>query len=184
MYCPGCGSNNKSETKFCTRCGTDLAAVSNALAGNKREPTEFDERMVGLFKDYYQGRRSIVIGVIAIALALMKLMLGALIGLSDKFQFVSFFLMALAIYGFVALFAGLAKWTASSSEIKAIERAASLTPLPPPAERRAIQSAGDADTLSKNYSTDAIPVPVSVTEQTTRRLAQLAHQAESDQNTH
>ena len=33
MYCPSCGSNNQDEVKFCTRCGTNLEVVSDALSG-------------------------------------------------------------------------------------------------------------------------------------------------------
>jgi uncharacterized membrane protein YvbJ len=33
MYCPSCGSNNQPEIKFCTRCGTNLGVVSEALTG-------------------------------------------------------------------------------------------------------------------------------------------------------
>ncbi len=181
MYCPGCGSNNKSETKFCTLCGTDLAAVSEALAGNKRDRAEIDERMVLLFKNYYQGRRSIVIGVVAIALGLMKLMFGAFLGIADKYQFLYPFLMAVAIYGLLALFSGLSKWTAASSEIKAIEKAAAQPPLAA-ADRPAIQSAEQPAPLSKSYDTGAIPIPVSVTEQTTRQLADHKRPATSQPN--
>ncbi len=34
MFCPNCGSQNQDQSKFCRRCGTNLAVVTSALAGN------------------------------------------------------------------------------------------------------------------------------------------------------
>lgn len=34
MFCPTCGRDNLLERKFCATCGTNLAAVSQALSGN------------------------------------------------------------------------------------------------------------------------------------------------------
>ena len=33
MFCPTCGRDNANERKFCASCGTNLEAVSHALAG-------------------------------------------------------------------------------------------------------------------------------------------------------
>lgn len=35
MFCPTCGRDNSLERKFCASCGTNLAAVSQALAGSE-----------------------------------------------------------------------------------------------------------------------------------------------------
>ena len=35
MFCPTCGRNNSIERKFCASCGTNLAAVSQALSGSE-----------------------------------------------------------------------------------------------------------------------------------------------------
>ena len=35
MFCPTCGRDNTLERKFCATCGTNLAAVSQALAGSQ-----------------------------------------------------------------------------------------------------------------------------------------------------
>lgn len=35
MFCPTCGRDNSFERKFCASCGTNLAAVSEALAGSE-----------------------------------------------------------------------------------------------------------------------------------------------------
>jgi hypothetical protein len=34
MFCPICGRENPAERKFCSSCGTNLAAVSHALSGS------------------------------------------------------------------------------------------------------------------------------------------------------
>jgi hypothetical protein len=35
MFCPNCGKDNSHELKFCASCGTNLEAVSQALAGRE-----------------------------------------------------------------------------------------------------------------------------------------------------
>jgi zinc-ribbon domain len=37
MFCPTCGKENSLGQKFCVTCGTNLAAVSQALSGNKTD---------------------------------------------------------------------------------------------------------------------------------------------------
>ena len=39
MFCPKCGTQNPEHGKFCRSCGTDLATVSNALAGKTNTRT-------------------------------------------------------------------------------------------------------------------------------------------------
>jgi hypothetical protein len=41
MFCPRCGSNQGEGKKFCTVCGTNLAAVSQALTGQFPQPTYY-----------------------------------------------------------------------------------------------------------------------------------------------
>ena len=73
MYCPSCGSNNQEELNFCTRCGTNLGVVSNALAGKPTTGLETNERTAGLLKDFYRGRTMTLIGAAGSALSLFKL---------------------------------------------------------------------------------------------------------------
>src|SRR5881628_376304 len=35
MFCPTCGKDNSNDLKFCASCGTNLDAVSQALAGRE-----------------------------------------------------------------------------------------------------------------------------------------------------
>lgn len=39
MFCPKCGTQNPETGKFCRACGTDLATVSDALAGKTGKPS-------------------------------------------------------------------------------------------------------------------------------------------------
>jgi hypothetical protein len=41
MYCPKCGSNQGEGKRFCTVCGTNLAAVSQALTGQIPPPNYY-----------------------------------------------------------------------------------------------------------------------------------------------
>ena len=41
MFCPKCGSNQGEGRKFCTVCGTNLAAVSQALTGQIPQPNYY-----------------------------------------------------------------------------------------------------------------------------------------------
>lgn len=41
MFCPRCGSNQGEGKRFCTVCGTNLAAVSQALTGQIPQPNYY-----------------------------------------------------------------------------------------------------------------------------------------------
>src|SRR5436853_6517909 len=84
MYCPSCGSNNQEELNFCTRCGTNLGVVSNALAGKPTTGLETNERTAGLLKDFYRGRTMTLIGAAGSALSLFKLAGVFLLGFPEK----------------------------------------------------------------------------------------------------
>ena len=52
MFCPNCGKDNSLELKYCASCGTNLAAVSQALTG--REEDFFTKMDTGI--DYFVAR--------------------------------------------------------------------------------------------------------------------------------
>jgi hypothetical protein len=52
MFCPTCGRDNSLERKFCASCGTNLAAVSQALSGSQDD--FFTKMDSGL--DHFLGR--------------------------------------------------------------------------------------------------------------------------------
>jgi zinc-ribbon domain len=159
VYCPSCSSHNQDEVRFCTRCGTNLGVISDALSGKHASPSQIDERMVSLFKDYYSGRNSVIIGGVVFVIVLFKVMLFALFSLNVNF--LSDIAGFLVIYGLIALIWGAGKWNNAASEIKAIERAASEH-LRLPAEPSSVST--------PSYPTDPIASAVSVTEQTTHLL--------------
>lgn len=170
MYCPSCSSHNQDEVRFCTRCGTNLGVVSDALSGKLASHSPIDERMVNLFKDYYAGRNSVIIGSVACAIALFKAVLFALISVPVKPDFLSTIAALLLVYGLIALIWGAGKWNNAASEIKAIERAASQDTSLRSSEDHAGLSGEPARLGLRALSTDAMNSPGSVTEQTTRQL--------------
>ena len=161
MYCPSCSSLNNDDVKFCTRCGTNLGVVSDALSGKHTSPSQIDERMVSLFKDYYSGRNSVIIGGVVCAIVLFKVMLFALFNFNIKPDFLSYVAGFLLVYGLIALIWGAGRWNNAASEIKAIERAAS---------EHLHLSTEPSSVATPSHSTDPIAIPVSVTERTTHLL--------------
>lgn len=172
MFCPNCGANNQPEVKYCTRCGTNLSVVSDALTGKLPSHSPIDERLVTLYKDYYRGRNSMIIGASASLVALFKVVLFALLGLPTRVNFLSTLAAMLLIYGFIALIWGAGKWNNSASEIKAIERAASPGAALKPAENHLLLSDESAGIRTGSLSAEPVSFPGSVTEQTTRQLEQ------------
>ena len=71
MYCPNCGHGNLSDIKFCTRCGTNLGVVSEALAGKPVTASDIDDRMTKLLTKYFDGRRSTAVGGVSLSIGLV-----------------------------------------------------------------------------------------------------------------
>lgn len=166
MYCPNCGSDNQAEIKFCTRCGTNLGVVSDALTGKLTGPSKIDERMVRLLKNYYRGRRSVTIGGSMLLAGLIVQGIILAFGFSEKLiGFAAALTFAPIIYGFISLFIGIARWNRAGSELKALGHVVGQTAL----SRETTALTGTTGT-KEAYSTDAISPPASVTEQTTRHL--------------
>lgn len=171
MYCPSCSSHNQDEVKFCTRCGTNLGVVSDALSGKLASQSQVDERLVKLFKDYYRGRNSVIIGGVASAVALFKVVLFALLGIPTRADFLATMAAMLLLYGIIAMIWGIARWNNSASEIKAIERAGSQgASFHPAGDHPGLLPGEPARIGVRALSTDPIPSQASVTEQTTRQL--------------
>jgi hypothetical protein len=170
MYCPSCGSNNPDDLKFCTRCGTNLGVVSDALRGRTTGALETDERTVSLLKDYYRSRRMMIIGGAASALSLFKLAGPFLLGFPEKMIPIVILSLGFLLLSLIAFVWGLVKWNDSSSEIKALGLS--------PSKGKALTSALEQLQLSANpssvgapvHATDPIASPSSVTEHTTHLL--------------
>ncbi|HJQ22630.1 MAG TPA: zinc ribbon domain-containing protein [Blastocatellia bacterium] len=175
MYCPKCGLYNSDDLKFCTRCGTNLGAVSEALTGGFERETGIDERLVELLKNYYRGRRMTTLGFFLSALMIFKLTLMMVLGMPEKFLLLVPLLGILLAFGMVWFIWGATKWNNSSSELKALgyddPRNAS------PRRKRQIDGLPEGSTVMtvKRYTTDSLkeeapPPPPSVTENTTKFL--------------
>ena len=169
MFCPSCGSNNQDEVKFCTRCGTNLGVVSDALSGRTTGALETDERTVSLLKDYYRSRRMMIIGAAVSAVSLFKLAGPFLLGFPEKMipiVILSLLFLLLSLFAFIW---GLVKWNNSGSEIKALGISPSKGKALTSAEQ--LRLAGEHARVGKSaYATDPIPSASSVTEQTTHLL--------------
>lgn len=173
MYCPGCGVNNRDDLKFCTRCGTNLDVVSDALKGKSAGSIETNERMVQLLKDYYRSRRMTIIGAGASLIALFKLSLLIVLGFPEKMLPLAALAAALLLYGLFALIWGMTKWNNSSSELKALgvspPKGKNLVPV---TNQPRLEST-PASIITPTYATDPIASPSSVTEHTTHLLGEV-----------
>lgn len=166
MYCPSCGSNNLPDIKFCTRCGTNLGVVSEALTGKLSGKT-VDDRKARLLRDYYRGRRDTITGSVLIPAGLLVMAIMVAAGLKPIAAF--FIICWMFFWGASALAGGLGKWIASQAELKSLgygyqsqfEATAPLRPL---------GSASQAQLPRPDFSTGTAGYPGSVTEQTTRQL--------------
>jgi hypothetical protein len=169
MYCPNCGSNNQPDINFCTRCGTNLSLVSNALGGKVNDLPQKSEQIPELLKRYYSGRHKMLLGAGSLAAVVA---LTALLFMSGLFWFFFWFFLGLFGYGTQIFNKGWNEWSEASSNLKALGydiHAGDATrlaqkdssPLAAPAARK-------AEFLPVDSS--AAEAPLSVTENTTRHL--------------
>lgn len=171
MYCPSCGSNNLPDIKFCTRCGTNLGVVSEALTGKTAGRTGADDRVAKLLRDYYQGRRDTITGAVIIPAGLLVMAIMMAAGLKPIGAF--FIICWMFFWGASALASGLGKWIAAKGELKAFghdpqSRIQGALPLQVvPASLEELPPSG--------YSTGPVDSPGSVTEHTTRQLDERGH---------
>src|SRR5262245_48980990 len=67
MFCPRCGSNQGEGKRFCTVCGTNLAAVSQAITGQIPQPSYYGPPVphpieIARQRDMAKGVRLSIIG--------------------------------------------------------------------------------------------------------------------------
>lgn len=170
MYCPSCAHENQPDIKFCTRCGTNLAVVSEALSSTPAVRNKvIDERLAEVIKDYYHGRRDTITGLVLLPAAVKAVALLIVLGLPPV---ASFFIVSwMVFWGIAALAAGLGKWIAAGGEMKAL----GYTPPSSKLWMRAQKLLSSASTRedakrSTNMLAEPIDIPASVTEHTTREL--------------
>lgn len=179
MYCPNCGSNNQPEVKFCTRCGTNLGLISEALTGKLPiRPVVDAEHTTKLMRDYYRGRKDTITGGTLILAGLLIMAILVSSGMNPVGAF--FIIFWMFIWGAASLAGGLGKWIASSAQMKTLgigpqsqfQGAAAHPRIAPPAKQRE----------PLGFSTGPVGVP-SVTEQTTRQLKERDYTADTRQET-
>jgi hypothetical protein len=168
MYCPKCGSNNQDKIKFCTRCGTNLSVVTNALAGKPTSQSPAEDRAANVIKEYYDGRRDAITGAVLIPAGLLIMGILTFAGMKPIGAF--FIVCWMFFWAAMALAGGLGKWLASSSEMKRFGYNATPGALPPVSQATALPPAERPDIAPSPYSTGPVNYPGSVTEQTTRTL--------------
>lgn len=169
MYCPNCAHENQPDIKFCTRCGTNLAVVSEALGSKQARSKTIDERLGKVIKDYYRGRRDTITGLVLLPAAVKAVSLLIMLGLPPVGSF--FIVSWMVFWGIASLASGLGKWLAASGEMKA------LGYTPPPSKlwlraQKLLSSASASEAAKRQTSNVAelIEAPASVTEHTTREL--------------
>ena len=176
MYCPSCGHDNQSDIKFCTRCGTNLGVVSDALAGRPVGAPGVDDPMAKLLTKYYEGRRSTAVGGVSLSIGLLMVIAILAAGLNqDNLPLPALLLVGLSacalVYGAIAVIAGIAEWVQSSSEMKALGYSAPAKQIPLNLRLNLNSPSAEQVTRSQTqYKTDPISAPGSVTEHTTREL--------------
>jgi hypothetical protein len=177
LYCPKCGLQNQDELKFCTRCGTNVGIVADALSGKFDAAEMPDEKEVKLLTDYYRGRRGMILGFLAIVISVFKLTITSLLGNPESFAWFTNIFTILTILGLIWFVWGITKWNNCSSALKALgyDHAHSASPK----RKKRVERLPEGSTVMsvKNYATDSLkkeeevlPVPPSVTESTTRFL--------------
>src|SRR5262249_28349031 len=172
MYCPSCGVDNHSEVKFCTRCGTNLGIVTEALAtGHSRSP-QTDDRIRELLKDFYTGRRETITGIVLIPAAVKSMALLTMMGMPSIASF--FILCWMLFWGIGALGTGIGKWVAAGGELKALGYERPSSPLWLAVKRRlpglARPNTAPMQAITTNSLAQSAQEQTSVTENTTRQL--------------
>ena len=170
MYCPNCAHENQPDIKFCTRCGTNLAVVSEVLGSKLAGSNKvIDERLAEVIKDYYRGRRDTITGLVLLPAAVKAIFLLNMFGLPP---IASFFIVSwMVFWGIAALAGGLGKWIAASGEMKALGYTPPSSKLWIGAQKLlSSASTREGARRSTNKLAERIEIPASVTEHTTREL--------------
>jgi hypothetical protein len=164
MYCPTCGTENQEAIRYCKKCGAVLTLIAEVISGKLTSASGIDARRVQLLKDYYNGRRSTVLGAFFLLVGLSILTPLMLNRAMDNLPVIGLFGGACLLYGAIALVWGIAHWMDTSSEMKAMEAVGRTT------ERQALSSGAAVISIPEPYATDPLMSPASVTETTTRTL--------------
>jgi hypothetical protein len=167
MYCPGCGTQNLDEAKFCRVCGTNLATVALALTEHAPNLSNRDSKIARLNANSTlyrrQGMKKIIEGS---GLVAASTLVGAALGVfSNQADWIMIWLIFgawLAVFGVLSLAKGIGSLIESKYALKQIkEFGVESVAISPPTEFKSVASANTSPTLT--------PV-TSVTEHTTKLL--------------
>ena len=115
MYCPNCAYQIHNNTKFCTRCGTNLDAISKLLNGTTIEPPQSEE-MIKLLERCHNGYLSTVIGlglvITSLLIVIAAIMSGVPLAAMSSLVFLGWAIPAIA--------QGVGKWLSAKSEMRSI----------------------------------------------------------------
>src|SRR5262245_18040557 len=118
MYCPNCGTQNVEEVKFCTRCGTNLSSVSQALTGAFRESAPSQD-LIKPLKGYFAGRRRTVFGATLLGGGLLIIIMLAIV--ANVAPEAAFWIISwMFLWGVIELAVGLSKLAGAGAELRAL----------------------------------------------------------------
>ena len=101
MYCPNCGQSNKSEQRFCRRCGLNLEPISTSLSRQLNDGgVEPADRRLELLGNIAFGGLGVV-GVAAVAAMIYKIVVAFV--LSGKGVAFGIFVSLLILFGVMAI---------------------------------------------------------------------------------
>jgi hypothetical protein len=141
MFCPNCGSNQGEGKRFCTACGTNLAAVSQALTGQIPQPNYYappapHPQEIERQRQMAKGVRLSIIGGGIVALNFFSFIFSGFRSSPPGF---------LAFIGFILLAVGISKIISSRPPGETGAGTAQATPAPPPQAYLEIQPAHRAN---------------------------------------
>ncbi len=161
MFCPSCGTQVAEEKKFCIKCGTNLAVVSDALAG-RSAPSEPSPLIKAAPQFHRELGEAMARGVTGAGLLVTAL----IVFLAAKHPDALIFTVLLSVGGMICLGKAISTYYEALAAVRQAELIA--------AQQRAAQSVPSAAPLASLSpsvpTTSNLISPGSVVEHTTKHL--------------
>ncbi len=161
MFCPSCGTQVVEEKKFCIKCGTNLAVVSDALAG-RSAPSEPSPLIKAVPQFHRELGKAVAKGVTGTGLLVTAL----IVFLTSQHPDALVFTVGLSIGGMVCLGKAISTYYEALAAVRQAELIA--------AQQRAARAMPSAATLTSLSppvpTTSNLISPGSVVEHTTKHL--------------
>lgn len=177
MYCPQCATPHAGEVKFCRSCGTELEAVALVLSGKSAQPTKGKNKSEpktaqDLLEQRIEGVSGITRGSILLAVSLL---LGGIMALFMPRSFEAPWILIwmvffgwMAVWGGIEMAYGLSGVLEAKSRLRLMGLAGKESAVA--ASPQQLSSGGELPNIPNTSATFRPPLPVSVTEGTTRQL--------------